>query len=265
MAAPHVTGAAALLFSSKPSATVTEVRESLLSEVDPVPSLSGKTVTGGRLDVAKAMDALEAIPQLTSTDPSSPAKETNPRIVGSAEAGSTVDIYAGASCKGAPVATGTAAQLSSPGISVSVPKSSTSTFSATATNVALHTSPCSAPLTYVENTPFEPEIVKGPPNEAEEKALKKLVNPAPAAGGPPPTPPRCVVPKLAGKTLGQATAALTAAHCTRGKVTKPKARKGHKLPSLVVKSSSPGTGATPASGKVDLTLGPKPKPKKPHH
>ncbi len=57
MAAPHVTGAAALLFSLKPSATVTEVRDALLNGIDAVPSLTGKTTTGGRLDIAKAMDS----------------------------------------------------------------------------------------------------------------------------------------------------------------------------------------------------------------
>ena len=59
MAAPHVTGAAGLLFSLKPTATVTEVRDALLAGVDAIPSLAGETVTGGRLDVAKAMDSLE--------------------------------------------------------------------------------------------------------------------------------------------------------------------------------------------------------------
>ncbi len=39
MAAPQVSGAAALLFSLKPSATVSEVRDALLLSVDPVPSL----------------------------------------------------------------------------------------------------------------------------------------------------------------------------------------------------------------------------------
>jgi hypothetical protein len=43
-------------------------------------------------------------------------------------------------------------------------------------------------------------------------------------------------------------------------VTKPKARKGRKLGALVVMSA---TGA--GGGKVDLTLGPKPKAKKHHH
>jgi hypothetical protein len=70
----------------------------------------------------------------------------------------------------------------------------------------------------------------------------------------------CTVPKLAGKKLGQAKTALVAAHCTLGKVTKPKAKKGKKLGPLVVKSSKPGAGATlPDGAKVDLKLGPKPK------
>jgi len=59
MAAPHVSGAAALLFSAEPAASVTQVRDSLLAGVDPVASLTGKTVSGGRLDVSRAMDALE--------------------------------------------------------------------------------------------------------------------------------------------------------------------------------------------------------------
>ncbi len=81
----------------------------------------------------------------------------------------------------------------------------------------------------------------------------------------PPPPPSCKVPKLAGKTLGRAKVALSAAHCKLGKVTKPKAKRGRKLPALVVKTSAPRAGAKPASGKVNLTLGPKPKPKKHHH
>lgn len=83
---------------------------------------------------------------------------------------------------------------------------------------------------------------------------------------PPPSPsPGCKVPQLAGKALGQARAALTKAGCKLGKVTKPKANHGRKLGALVVASSSPGPGAKPASGKVDLTLRHKPKPKHHHH
>jgi hypothetical protein len=87
------------------------------------------------------------------------------------------------------------------------------------------------------------------------------------AGPPPPPPPvsGCVVPKLAGRALGQARTALKAAKCALGKVTQPKAKKGKKLGPLVVKSSSPAAGKKLAAGsKVNLTLAPKPKHKKKH-
>jgi PKD domain len=95
--------------------------------------------------------------------------------------------------------------------------------------------------------------------------------PSPAAASvippppPPPTAPTCKVPKLAGLTPARAEAALRGAGCKLGRVTRPKAKKGGKAPVLVVKSSSPGVGAKPANGTVNLTLGPKPKPKKHHH
>lgn len=374
MAAPHVTGAAALLFSRVPSASVTEIREALLSGVDKVPSLMTRTRSKGRLDVSKAMDVLEGIeppdedapaaPELTSTDPISPANENQPKIIGSAEPGSTVELFAGSDCGGTAIATGAAEQLASPGLAVTVPDSSVSEFSATTTDAALNTSTCSEPIEYIESspgepsppspeliataplspaentnprivgsaepgstveiyrgieclggvvangtaselgapgiavtvptdsvseftatatdaaltsacsepieyiedTPFETVIVKGPPDEAEEAAealrkLAQLVAPPPTA----PAAPPCRVPKLTGKTLGQARTALAAAHCTLGKARKPTIKKGRRSPPLVVKSSSPGAGSTSANGKVDVTLGPKPKSKEHHH
>ena len=76
---------------------------------------------------------------------------------------------------------------------------------------------------------------------------------------------QCTVPRLVGKTLPQAKAALTRAGCKLGKVTKPKSKRGRRHPALIVKSSAPRAGAKPASGKVNLRLGPKPKRKKRHH
>ena len=55
MAAPHVAGAAALLLSRAPNAAVADMRQALLSSVDPVPALAGRTVTGGRLNAARAL------------------------------------------------------------------------------------------------------------------------------------------------------------------------------------------------------------------
>jgi subtilisin family serine protease len=55
MACPHVAGAAALLWSKNPSWNYKKVKEVLMSTVDAVQELSDKTVTGGRLNIAKAL------------------------------------------------------------------------------------------------------------------------------------------------------------------------------------------------------------------
>jgi subtilisin family serine protease len=270
MAAPHVTGAAGLLFSLKPSATVTEVRNALLAGVDSAPALTGKVSSGGRLDIAKAMDSLEGNavdnvappkPVLPDPVPGSGSNDNHPRIKGSAEAGATVTVFKGLACNGGVVAIGTAAELAGAGIQVTVPDNSISFFSATATDATRNRSTCSSPTSYLEDSPEEE------PGGSESGGGGVVTfSPPPVTPTPPPPPsePTCTVPKLAGMTLGKATSALSAAHCALGTVTKPKAKKGHKLGPLVVKSSAPAAGAK-TSGKVNLTLGPKPKPKKHHH
>lgn len=52
MATPHVTGAAALYASAHPGATASQIKAAILGSVVSTPSLSGKCVTGGRLDVS---------------------------------------------------------------------------------------------------------------------------------------------------------------------------------------------------------------------
>ena len=54
MATPHVAGAAALLFQQVPNATWEEAKEAILAGVDPLPSLDGLVLTGGRLNAAAA-------------------------------------------------------------------------------------------------------------------------------------------------------------------------------------------------------------------
>ncbi|MFH0894911.1 MAG: S8 family serine peptidase [Bacteroidota bacterium] len=55
MATPHVSGAAALVWSQKPELTYSQVKDKILSTADPKPALSGKTVTGGRLNIYNAI------------------------------------------------------------------------------------------------------------------------------------------------------------------------------------------------------------------
>jgi hypothetical protein len=55
MATPHVSGAAALMWSLRLGATHLQIKKKILSSVDPVASLAGKTVTGGRLNLYRAV------------------------------------------------------------------------------------------------------------------------------------------------------------------------------------------------------------------
>lgn len=52
MATPHVTGAAALYASENTGATAAQIKAAILGSATATPSLAGKTVTGGRLNVS---------------------------------------------------------------------------------------------------------------------------------------------------------------------------------------------------------------------
>ena len=60
MAAPHVTGAIALYASKYPNAKAVDIENALLTTATPTTSLAGMTVTGGRLDVYKALQKAPA-------------------------------------------------------------------------------------------------------------------------------------------------------------------------------------------------------------
>lgn len=67
LAAPFVTGVAALILSKCPTLSAAEVKGFILDNVDAVPSLTGKCVTGGRLNAKKAVEAAHAHNKLTCT------------------------------------------------------------------------------------------------------------------------------------------------------------------------------------------------------
>ena len=93
-----------------------------------------------------------APPQITATVPASPANNNNPKVRGSAAAGSTVRLYKTAGCTGAPVATGPATQFASPGLSATVADNTTTSFRARAADAVGNLSTCSSPRTYVEDS-----------------------------------------------------------------------------------------------------------------
>jgi serine protease len=68
MATPHVTGAVALLLAAHPDWTVAHLKEELLASTVPIPALAGKTVTGGRLNLANLIGE-PGLPRVVSMNP----------------------------------------------------------------------------------------------------------------------------------------------------------------------------------------------------
>jgi hypothetical protein len=93
-----------------------------------------------------------AMPAMSSVNPASPANNNSPKVIGTAAAGSTVQLYANATCTGAPTAAGSAATFASPGIAASVADNTTTTFSATASNAAGMSACSTSNVTYTEDS-----------------------------------------------------------------------------------------------------------------
>jgi subtilisin family serine protease len=76
MAAPHVAGVAALLAAAKPGSGSAAIKTALLGSVDVQAGLAGTSVTGGRLNAAAALDALDAPPAPAPTPTPEPPAPT---------------------------------------------------------------------------------------------------------------------------------------------------------------------------------------------
>lgn len=67
MAAPHVTGAAALLLAARPDLTSADIKRLLTNSVDTLTGLSGKVGSRGRLNAASLIQQLQAGTALSAT------------------------------------------------------------------------------------------------------------------------------------------------------------------------------------------------------
>ncbi|MBI3825940.1 MAG: S8 family serine peptidase [Candidatus Rokubacteria bacterium] len=76
MATPHVSGAAALILSQCGSLDTASLKGAILGNVDPIAPLAGKTVTGGRLNVSRAVNACASPGPADFTLALSPATNT---------------------------------------------------------------------------------------------------------------------------------------------------------------------------------------------
>ncbi len=98
MAAPHVAGAAALLFAAAPLLTPAGARAALLASVDQIPGLAGQVASGGRLDVAAALAFIGATagppPPLVTTSSAAAATSSSATLRGTVDpAGSTASYH----------------------------------------------------------------------------------------------------------------------------------------------------------------------------
>lgn len=184
-----------------------------------------------------------AAPTLT-TDPPSPADQNAPRVRVTAPADTTVRLYRGPECSGAPIASGPAADFGGAGFSVAVADNSTTAFTALALTED-GASDCSAALLYSEVTP------KGGGGDTD-----------PPAGPPPAASPFASVPRLKGpRAVGRGgKVAIGRIRCLRGpcRVTAPKRTRVR-----IAKNSfwaavvAPRRIATGRSAYLRLTLPPK--------
>lgn len=69
MATPHVAGSAALLLAKNSTLTVADVKAALLNNVDKLSQWTGKVVSGGRLNLARAMQAVAGSGSTPPTPP----------------------------------------------------------------------------------------------------------------------------------------------------------------------------------------------------
>jgi|GEM_PF-2384923 len=126
-----------------------------------VPETRGVGSLSVTIDTAPALP-----PSVNSTMPGSPGMSSAPLVKGTAEAGSTVRVYTNSTCTSAAVS-GSAATFATPGISVPVALSSTTSFFATAVdlagNPASACSPTSVSFTQDSVAPPVPSITAGPP------------------------------------------------------------------------------------------------------
>ena len=240
MAAPHVAGVAALYLARYPALrnrtaqSVAAVKAAILGSVDPIASVAGKTVTGGRLNAASTLATVpppppppppppDTDPPETTIDSGPPATTTatNASFAFSADEESTFECERDGAiwspCTSPKEYTGL-----EPGAH---------TFRVRATDAATNTDPTPAVAEWtIESTPPQPPPPQPPP-PPEPPAPPQPPPPAPPPPAPPPAPPppppprspstqaKCVVPNLKGKTIGQSRAALRARKCRLGAIT----------------------------------------------
>jgi subtilisin family serine protease len=247
MASPHVAGVAALLLARDPAATPAQIKYSLMRTVDSLQAFAGKTASQGRVNASSVLTApLLDPPPAAPPPPPPPPPDTVPpsnaspvstsHPVGVPTTRNTIVMtWSGAFDQGSGV----------DGFSYHWDKLPTSTPDEVKDAEETSTGITSAPL----------------PGGSYYFHLRTRDNAGnwsqPAHVGPyvvlstPAT--RCIVPKLAGKTLASTRTALRRARCALGRIRRVRARRS-RVGRVVAQGIRPGT-RRPAGTKVAVTIG----------
>ncbi len=125
--------------------------------VDGFPDAAGIGTGSIALGIEESASSPPPAPVLSGTDPPSPANDSSPRVLGQAQAGTTVRLYRNdPTCTGPADATGSAAALAGAGIEIGVRDDSTTAIRARAV-AGDAASACSERITYVEDSTLPPK------------------------------------------------------------------------------------------------------------
>ncbi len=112
-------------------------------------------------------------PEITDTDPDSPANSNNPAVRGTTGPDSTVQLYESDDCSGPIADEGSAAEFAGSGLTASVPDDSTTDFTVIAVD-NVNASACSDPFSYREDsTGPETVIVGGPAARVKMPTIRR--------------------------------------------------------------------------------------------
>lgn len=140
-----------------------EISQSWSLEVSPLGDLYVGEYNGARVSKFRNPIAPPQ-PAITGFTPASPSNQNSPRIRGTTLAGTTIRIYRGLGCVGAPIAEGTREQFAA-GLTVTVADNTTTQFTARAVAGGIE-SFCTPGATYVEDSapPAPPAIAATSPS-----------------------------------------------------------------------------------------------------
>jgi subtilisin family serine protease len=221
MASPHVAGVAALLLARDPGATPAQIKYSLMRTVDLLPAFAGRIASGGRVNAHGVLTAPLLDPPPTPQPPPPPPPPADTVPPSNASAVSTSHPVGAPTTRNTIVMTWSGAFDQGSGVdgfSYHWDKLSTSTPDDVKDAEESATGATSTPLA-AGSYYFHLRTRDNAGNWSAPAHVGPYVIKAPVPSV------RCVVPRLLGKTLPAARAALRRSHCAVGRIRRVRSRR----------------------------------------